>query len=249
MCLGKGDFIAFEKETCDNSHKSRSIRGGFKMGIISEKLKLAKYDHIVILNMPADVAPLFSEIQYQTKMVDGADFVLDFVVDLPDMRRKITALNKAHQLTEKGYFFVAYPKVQSKQYSGIKRDDIFPFLHVNEATGQIGETQLKFSRMLKLDDDFTMIGMQWLTAKPRKQGAINQRVADYQDRVPELEAKLESRPAILTQFQQLTPGYQREWARYIFATKATKIAESHFDKMIEVLAAGYPSISLYRMKK
>ncbi|WP_054645590.1 YdeI/OmpD-associated family protein [Secundilactobacillus oryzae] len=171
---------------------------------------------------------------------------MTFALSLDEMKQQIEAVNRDKLLAQSGYLYIAYPKVQSKHYDGVRRDDIFPYLHVDETTGQMGETHLKFSWMLKLDEDFTLVGLQWLTAAPRQQNKPSQRVADCEGRLPELEEMLATYPSTLQQFRELTPGYRREWARYVFSPRTAATQASHFDKMIEVLEAGYSSVELYR---
>ncbi|MQB60126.1 hypothetical protein DN428_10325, partial [Lactobacillus reuteri] len=48
-----------------------------------------------------------------------------------------------------------------------------------------------------------------------------------------------------TFFVALTPGYQREWARFIFGTKAQATKERHIEVMKTVFRAGYKSKRAY----
>ena len=50
-------------------------------------------------------------------------------------------------------------------------------------------------------------------------------------------------------YQDLTPGYQRDWARYIFSAKQQKTREKRHAQMVEILSQGYKSVDLFRQKK
>lgn len=198
--------------------------------------------------MPSDVAPLFAEISFTQAPGQQTDFLLEFIFSLTQMKQAIVAVNQQKLLLPNGYFYLAYPKVQSKQYTGIKRDDIFPFLDVNEETGRILTTDLKFSRMLRLDDNFTLVGLRWITTTPRSTNRASQRVADYQTRVAELQVMLRNYEVASQFFNQLAPGYQREWARFVFSPKTSATQAKHFQQMIEILNQGFFSITLYRQR-
>jgi uncharacterized protein YdeI (YjbR/CyaY-like superfamily) len=43
----------------------------------------------------------------------------------------------------------------------------------------------------------------------------------------------------------LTPGYQREWARFIYGAKAEATKQRHLEQMKTVLKAGYKSKRAY----
>ncbi|WP_459128603.1 YdeI/OmpD-associated family protein, partial [Latilactobacillus curvatus] len=45
-------------------------------------------------------------------------------------------------------------------------------------------------------------------------------LSEYEVEIPRLSARLEDKPATKTFFDALTPGYQREWARYVYGAKA-----------------------------
>lgn len=68
-------------------------------------------------------------------------------------------------------------------------------------------------------------------------------LSEYEADIP---ATAELLPAALrTKFTALTPGYQREWARFIFGTVAEATKQRHLAVMETVLAAGYKSKRAY----
>ena len=124
-------------------------------------------------------------------------------------------------LIEKGYIFFAYPKRGNSRYSTfIHRDEMFPALNVGE-DGYVGESDIKFARMVSMDDIFTVVGLK-REKKKRQKPAMSQCVADYADRIQDVEALLANHPNELKFYQSLTPGYQKDWARNLFSVKQEK---------------------------
>ena len=152
-------------------------------------------------------------------------------------------------LLEKGYVFFAYPKKGNARYSTfIHRDEMFPALNVGE-DGYVGNSDIKFARMVSMDDVFTVVGLKREKKKAKKTPAASQCVADYADRIQDVEALLANHPTELKFYQSLTPGYQKDWARNLFSVKQEKTREKRLEKMIEILSQGYKTIELFRKKK
>lgn len=147
-------------------------------------------------------------------------------------------------LMEKGYLFFVYPKKDNKRYETyIHRDEIFPAMKVDE-DGYIDESDLKFSRMVSMDDLFTVVGLKREKKKAKKSSASSQRVADYEEHVKDIEKLLKNHPNELKY-----PGYQRDWARYIFSAKQQKTCDKRQAQMVDILSQGYKSVDLYRQNK
>ncbi|ATO42630.1 YdeI/OmpD-associated family protein [Loigolactobacillus coryniformis] len=66
-------------------------------------------------------------------------------------------------------------------------------------------------------------------------------LADYEVDIPKVSELLSDTPATKKFFDELTPGYQREWARYVFGAKAEATKQRHIDDMRMILDAGYKS--------
>ena len=67
------------------------------------------------------------------------------------------------ELTPNGVLYVLYPKKGNKVYDQwIHRDAIFPSLDVDEETGFVGDTRMKFNKMFAFDDVFTCIGIKYV---------------------------------------------------------------------------------------
>ncbi len=85
---------------------------------------------------------------------------------------------------------------------------MFPALNVGE-DGYVGESDIKFARMVSMDDIFTVVGLKREKKKATKTPAMSQCVADYADRIQDVEALLANHPNELKFYQSLTPGYKK----------------------------------------
>lgn len=70
-------------------------------------------------------------------------------------------------------------------------------------------------------------------------------LADYETNIHEVANLLANDPDMQTFFRKLTPGYQREWARYIFGVKSETTKDTHIENMKTVFAAGFKSKRAY----
>ena len=74
-------------------------------------------------------------------------------------------------------------------------------------------------------------------------------LADYEKDIPAVTALLADDPAMQAFFTALTPGYQREWARFIFGVASEATKNKHITTMKTVFAAGYKSKRAYDSAK
>lgn len=72
-----------------------------------------------------------------------------------------------------------------------------------------------------------------------------QPLSAFEKDIPAVSELLSDTPDLAKFFNQLTPGYQREWARFIFGAKAEATKQRHIDNMKEVFQAGYKSKRAY----
>ena len=139
-------------------------------------------------------------------------------------------------------------KGNKKYETFVHRDEIFPTLKVG-GDGYVDNSDVKFSRMVSMDDVFTVVGLKREKKKTKKSTVASQCVADYEDHVKDIEKLLTDYPNELKFYKELTPGYQRDWARYIFSAKQQKTREKRQEQMIDILSQGYKSVDLFRQKK
>ena len=147
-----------------------------------------------------------------------------------------------------GYLYFAYPKKGNKQYTEyIGRDDFFTSVNMDK-DGFVNGSKLKFNKMVAFNDTFTCIGLKFET-KTKQKTQPSQCVADYIDRIPELQQYFSENRGVTEMFDKLTPGYQRDWARYVYGVKNEETKVKRLAEMEDVLKNGYKSIDLYRQNK
>ncbi|MCM3394932.1 YdeI/OmpD-associated family protein [Cytobacillus oceanisediminis] len=213
---------------------------------IIDKLKLSKYKNMAVLNQPSDY-DIFNG--FKTELSGEHDAIFIFVETIDEMVKHTQTVIHEDQLLDKGYLFFAYPKKGNKRYDTfVHRDEIFPAMKVGE-DGFVGNSDVKFSRMVSMDDVFTVVGLKREKKKEKKSSAPSQCGADYEDNVKDIEKLLENYPDELKFYLELTPGYQRDWARYVFSVKQQKTREKREAQMVEILSQGYKSVDLFRQKK
>lgn len=213
---------------------------------IVDKLNLKKYEKMAVLNEPNDY-DLFSG--YQNTLTGNHDAIFIFIETIEDMVKHTQKIIQDEKLLEKGYLFFAYPKKGNKRYDTfVHRDEIFPAMKVGE-DGYVGESDIKFSRMVAMDDVFTVVGLKREKKKAKKSSAASQCVADYVDNVKDVEKLLSEYPNELAFYQELTPGYKTDWARYVFSAKQQATRDKRQARMVDVLSQGYKTMDLYRQKK
>lgn len=74
-------------------------------------------------------------------------------------------------------------------------------------------------------------------------------LADYEKDIPAVADLLKDDETLFKFFNDLTPGYQREWARFIFGAKAEATKERHIEQMKIVFRAGFKSKRAYDSRK
>ena len=213
---------------------------------ICKKLAIAKYDRKAIVDMPAYVSA-FDGLGYDTQLGEGKyDMVMHFISTLEAFDERVTDIIKNDRLNPGGVVYFAYPKKGNKRYDTyIGRDDFFTIIDMND-DGYVNQSPVKFNKMVAFDDTFTIIGLKH-DAQYRRGNQPSQCVSAYTDRIPELVARLGAEAHAL--FEKLTPGYQRGWARYVYAVKTAATQDRHLEEMVAILKAGYKSIDLYRLLK
>ncbi|WP_010274675.1 YdeI/OmpD-associated family protein [Paenibacillus senegalensis] len=213
---------------------------------IFDKLNLKKYNQLIVINQPSDYTLFHGQA---TALSANHDAIFIFIETIEEMIRHTRHIASNSLLQEQGYLFFAYPKKGNKRYSTyIHRDEIHPAMNIDE-DGYVEGTDLKFARMVSMDDTFTVVGLKREKKKSKKSAAPSQSVADYEDYVKEVEALLNEHPQELAFYRSLTPGYRKDWARYIFSAKQPATRDKRRLEMIDILAQKYKSIALYRQQK
>lgn len=207
--------------------------------MLLEKLPVKPQDNLIVKRVPAIYEQEVTPFMVTTPPYD---VILYFVYSLEDMKAIIFETWEKKSLKPGGRLVFAYPKLASKKYSGIHRDTLFPFLGVEEATGYVPQIQLKFHQMRSLDEDFTLVSLKNLPLEKNKVGT-SQKVGDYVSFKGEFLQKLrEENPMAAEFYQDLTPGYQKDWLRYIYSAKQEKTQRERFMKTSRYLQQEIKSI-------
>lgn len=219
---------------------------------IVEKLNLNKYNKKLLLNVPKDQTYFEGLKDYETTLSNehSYDLIFAFVLDLESLKELVTKIINHNLLNKKGYFFAAYPKKGNKVYETfIHRDDLLSGLGADD-NGYIGNSDIKFSRMVGLDDVFTVVGLKEEgKTKSVKSTKASQCVDDYIDYIPAIEEDLKDTPNLLSCYQALTPGYRKDWARFIYSAKQEATKNKRREEMKMILSEGYKTRDLYRANK
>ncbi|HWO76849.1 MAG TPA: YdeI/OmpD-associated family protein [Bacillus sp. (in: firmicutes)] len=214
---------------------------------ITEKLSLQKYKNVAVLNLP-DGADYLEELNdYDTKLSGSSyDLIFAFVLDMKCLKELVDQIIEKDILNKNGYIYLAYPKKGNKVYpTYIHRDELLDGLGADE-NGYIGSSNIKFARMVGLDDVFTVVGLKEdAKGKNQTSAKASQCVDDYIDLIPQIEKDLEDTPELLDFYQSLTPGYRKDWARFVYSAKQEATKVKRREEMKKILAAGFKSRDHY----
>ena len=218
---------------------------------IVEKLNLHKYQQVAVLDCP-EATHYFSDLEsYDPELTaPHYDLIFAFVFDMAGMQALVKTVIDKGILAPGGYLYIAYPKKGNKVYETfIHRDSLFEGLGADEQ-GYIGASRLKFARMVGLDDVFTVVGLKNdVGSKMKASTKASQSVDDYIDRIADVEKDLKDTPDLLAFYQSLTPGYRKDWARYIYSAKQEATRGKRREEMRMILKQGYKSRDLYNRRE
>lgn len=216
---------------------------------IVEKLNLQKYEIAAVLNLPQDTGDL-AELTFDRELTKSKyDFIFAFVLDMDALKAMVSKVIEEDRLKQDGYLYLAYPKKGNKKYpTFIHRDELLDGLGADE-DGYVGTSSIKFARMVGMDEVFTVVGLKEDSGsrnRPQSSSRASQRVDDYEAMVPEVEQDLQDAPELLAFYRSLTPGYRKDWARYVYSAKQESTRTKRREEMKTILGAGYKSRELYR---
>ncbi|MGM0843392.1 MAG: YdeI/OmpD-associated family protein [Bacillota bacterium] len=213
---------------------------------IIEKLNLQKFSSKAILNIPENLHD-FKDLEFDRTIKESQyDLVFVFIFNLEEFRNHLKTAVDQSLIKDNGYLYFAYPKKNNPEYDEyIERDNIYNQDHYNEE-GFVYDSNLKFSRMVSLNETFTVVGMKAQPQKKKTSSKNSQCVDDYIEHIEELRNSLDRNQEVLAIYDGLTYGYRKDWARYIYSAKRKETQEKRMQQMEEVLSAGYKSIDLYR---
>ncbi len=212
------------------------------------KLKIDKTQTLLVLNKPEYVQD-FKEFSYESDFKNKSyDCIMAFIFQLKDFTDLVEKIIRQNLLNVNGYVYFAYPKKGNKIYKEyIGRDDFMPAVNMDNE-GYVGNSDIKFNKMVAFDEVFTVIGLKNIPKRKVTSSKPSQCVADYETRIPEVQQQLAGNKPALELFNNLTPGYQRGWARYVFSAQSETTIQKRFAEMADILQLGFKSIDLFRQR-
>ncbi|MBT2655715.1 YdeI/OmpD-associated family protein [Bacillus sp. ISL-18] len=218
---------------------------------VVDKLNLEKYANKLILHKPEQIDE-FQELEYDSSIEkDTYDLIFSFIFSLEEFTRELQNVIEKKLLEDNGYLYFAYPKKNNKVYKEyIDRDSFISALPSDE-DGYVLNSNIKFARMVSLNDVFTIVGLKSTPKKPKKSASSksSQCVDDYIVHIDDIKQYLQKNEELLNKYNELTPGYQKDWARYIYSAKRKETQEKRQLEMETVLGEGYKTIELYKQAK
>lgn len=218
---------------------------------VAKRLGFEKFQKRAVLGKERAVADDFAELDSYDTDVDAGkyDLIFSYVLTLEELKARVRDTITHDRLNPEGYLYIAYPKIGNKTYdTSVHRDAIFPSLGVDDGNGYVGDSTLKFARMVKLDDTFTLVGLKnAVKGKGKATKASSGNVADYEKFIPDVKEYLDAEhPKTAKFYAELTPGYQRDWARYIYSAKQPATQEKRKTEMLDILGKGHKTKNLYQ---
>lgn len=203
-----------------------------------KKLKLDAYENISVIKNSKDHATSFDGYEFKNQS-KNLDLAIAFVYSLDEMKDVIKDAYRDELIKEDGLIYLVYPKNKNKLgHASIHRDDIFPHLEVDD-DGYVKDMDFKFNKMVALDENYTIVGVKNLVReKNKKSTAPSGRVDDYIDKIEDLEAYLKRYPDQLEFYKNLTPGYRKSWARYVYSARTEKTINKRLTEMVDLLKQG-----------
>lgn len=176
--------------------------------------------------------------------------MISFVFSIDEMVQYLQRCIQDSNLVEQGYLFFVYPKKGNKKYEQfIHRDEIFPAIQVDEEK-YIGDSDYKFVSLMSLDETFSVLSIKHdRKARGKKKSASSQCVSDYESMIPQLRTELAKDASDLAFYDGLTPGYQKDWARYIYSAKREETQKARLAEMRDITRLGFKTKALYRKSK
>jgi hypothetical protein len=216
------------------------------MSEVIQKLKLESYRDRLVLHKPNKVQD-FNAISFDVEITKPKyDIVFTFIFSLDEFTQTLKTIIDKDLLNPDGFLYFAYPKKGNKEYKQhIGRDDFFCTVSM-DSDGYVNDSVLKFAKMLSFNDTFTVIGLKHQAKRKLKSSQPSQCVGDYVNRIPDLQEYFRNKSEILAAYNALTPGYQRDWARYVYSVKSETTVAKRLAEMEDILKQGYKTKDLYR---
>ncbi|MGX9136362.1 YdeI/OmpD-associated family protein [Rummeliibacillus sp. JY-2-4R] len=207
------------------------------------KFKLTIDSNVYIHNAPDS----FTLEDIETSTAKPYNRVIAFVFTIEELTAYLKLCIDNQLITEQGYLFLVYPKKGNKMYNTfIHRDEIFPAIAVDEQK-YIANSDYKFAMLSSLNDTFSILTIKVDSKQKGKKKSIkSQCVDDYIQMIPKVREFLSQDQELFSFYESLTPGYQKDWARYVYSAKKEETKQNRLEEMKKILGQGFKTKDLYR---
>lgn len=211
---------------------------------VLEKLKIDRFTRLATQNIPDYLKDELASLG-SLKPTQDHDAILAFTTSNDDFFSTLESMVTQDPLIDQGVLLLCYPKKGNPTYpSHVHRDEIFPKVKMDD-DGFVYGSSYKFNRMLAFDDNFTILEIKKvehfkLSNKPSVRGS------DFVHHIPDVKELLKSDVRALAFYNTLSPGYQKDWAVYIFSTATEATRLKRIEETKKLLAEGHKNMTLYR---
>lgn len=211
---------------------------------VLEKLKIDRFTRLATQNIPDYLKDELASLG-SLKPTQDHDAILAFTTSNDDFFSTLESMVTQDPLIDQGVLLLCYPKKGNPTYpSHVHRDEIFPKVKMDD-DGFVYGSSYKFNRMLAFDDNFTILEIKKVEHfKPSNKPSV--RGSDFVHHIPDVKELLTSDERVLAFYNTLSPGYQKDWAVYIFSTATESTRLKRIEETKKLLAEGHKNMTLYR---
>ncbi|MEH7415412.1 hypothetical protein V7266_09055, partial [Neobacillus drentensis] len=166
---------------------------------VIEKLSLQKYANKLILHKP-EILDEFQGLDYDSSIKrDKYDLIFSFIFNLEEFANELQNVIKNQLLEDNGYLYFAYPKKNNKVYKEFIDRDSFIGALPSDEDGYVLNSNIKFARMVSLNDVFTVVGLKSTPKKTQKSttNKSSQCVDDYINNIEDIKQYLQKNEDLL----------------------------------------------------
>lgn len=200
--------------------------------MLSLKLKTGN-KKLFLINVPAEL--ILSEGLSST-CDSSPEIVVGFINTTNDLAKIVNSYNKSNPLAKTILNVIYFKKANNLGHAGINRDEM---MGLGKGFG------LEACRLINVNENYSCMGFRPTEEfKQINQNKPSQCVDDYLDKIPALINMLNDEAKI--KFAQLTIGYQKGWARYVFGVVQEKTRQKRLETANIAISQGFKAIDMYQ---
>lgn len=164
------------------------------------------------------------------------EIVVGFINTTDDLTQVVNSYNKSNPLAKTILNVIYFKKANKLGNAGINRDEM---MELGKGFG------LEACRLINVNENYSCMGFRPIEEfKQITKNKPSQCVDDYLDKIPELINVLNDEAKI--KFAQLTLGYQKGWARYVFGVVQEKTRQKRLATANIAISQGFKAIDMYQ---